>query len=913
MKHARSQFGSLRAASASWMILLLLFQGLVAQPPDKRQRADALFEEGRRLVEIEKVAELRTGLEKLREARRLYAELGSREDQAYCLSHIGNAHRFLGELPEAIKAWSESLDMSTAVPDAADRSAMISTLTGNLGAVYQMVGEFGKAIEMFDRARKLAIDLKDNTLLAQLLSSSSMVYSDLGEYDKALAQLSEALKLVDENADPDNAALFHNNVAMVHFARMFNRPALAPTELPKAAESLVKAFKLLQRSCTAEKCNRLLTATVLMNLGKVFEMDGSFDEALKMYDQAGQVADAVGDLNLKAKVVMNIGSVFVLKKDLSRSVEYLYRALPILEITGDRTTKAIALASTMWAWREMNNPRLGIYYGKQAIGEYQKLRGTASSFDKATREKYLSNIEPVYRMLAGLLVAEGRISEAEQVLAMLKEEEVLDFVRRDDKVAKDLLQTVSLSDSERAAVTRYQKLATEIAALGKEFGELDQERKTFEEGAFPKQARYDELKKTLADATTAFQKFLDELKIQFGQRDERVVQVDSSLKSTLQRIKADRTAVISTIVGEKRLNLIFTSANVQRAHTVDVSAAEINELVAQFRAALTDPSVDPRPTGQKLYDILVKPVEGDLAGIKAETIIWSLDGTLRYIPTAALWDKQSGYLAERFANGLLTLASRETLGMPILNRSDRRALGVGVSKETEGFAPLAAVPDELDCIVKDQQAGTLSVKPVCKTGIIDGRKLLNERFTFSAFESALGRYPIVHIASHFNLNPGSDQDSFLLLGGGDTRKFTVEDLRNVSLTDVDLIVLSACNTATPGGPKSNGVEIEGFGAVSQRQGARSVLATLWPVADESTRDLMIAFYKEYAVGGATKAEAIRKAQRSFIDGTVKPSGNAQGCRAKKFGSGAGTFKCDPNAPFTHPYFWAPFVLIGDWR
>jgi CHAT domain-containing protein len=116
--------------------------------------------------------------------------------------------------------------------------------------------------------------------------------------------------------------------------------------------------------------------------------------------------------------------------------------------------------------------------------------------------------------------------------------------------------------------------------------------------------------------------------------------------------------VVSTIVGKNRLNIVVTTADIRRAHTVDISEADFNKLVGNFRLALTSPAsgkpVDPRPAGQKLYDMLVKPIEGDLAGIKADTIVWSLDGSLRYLPMAALWDKEKGYLAERFANAVVT-------------------------------------------------------------------------------------------------------------------------------------------------------------------------------------------------------------------------------------------------------------------
>jgi len=508
------------------------------------------------------------------------------------------------------------------------------------------------------------------------------------------------------------------------------------------------------------------------------------------------------------------------------------------------------------------------------------------------------------------------------VLGMLKEEEVFAFQRRDDKVARELLLTSTLTGGERLAVAEYEKIAERITAIALEYGDLDRERLEFPEGKFPKQARLDELDRLRSDAILAFQKYLEGLKVEFAKssKENEVAKVDSSLQETLREMKADRTAVISTIAGEKRLSIIVTTADVQRAHAIDISEADLNKLVGDFRRALTSPAtgkpVDPRPAGQKLYDILVKPIEGDLAGIKADTIVWSLDGTLRYLPMAALWDKEKGYLAERFANSVITLASRDRLLLPPLKK-DLTALGAGVSAPVDGFSALAAVPDELDCIVTDSVNKTVSLEPVCQSGVIQGQKLLDAKFSERAFRAAVGRYSILHIASHFKLVPGNDNDSFLLLGGGEDRRFTVKKLNSVSLTGVELLALSACNTATPGGAKENGVEIEGFGAVAQKLGARSVMATLWPVADPSTRDFMVEFYRRFASGSETKVESIRQAQLKLMRGSYSSEEGLKPPRAEAFAGNSQAvgppFETDKNAPYAHPYYWAPFILFGNWR
>jgi Uncharacterized protein conserved in bacteria len=195
---------------------------------------------------------------------------------------------------------------------------------------------------------------------------------------------------------------------------------------------------------------------------------------------------------------------------------------------------------------------------------------------------------------------------------------------------------------------------------------------------------------------------------------------------------------------------------------------------------------------------------------------------------------------------------------------------------------------------------------------------MDDSFTLSRFEDEIGRYPVIHIASHFQLTPGDDKGSFLLLGGGTDKRFTVERLRNQNLSDVDLIVLSACNTATPGGARSNGIEIEGFGSIAHEAGAKSVIATLWSVFDASTKDIMVEFYRGFRAGKITKAEALRRAQIKVMNGQYKPAAGA----AKRSSDiivfededkDRKPFKVDPKAPFAHPYYWSPFTLMGNWR
>ncbi len=125
------------------------------------------------------------------------------------------------------------------------------------------------------------------------------------------------------------------------------------------------------------------------------------------------------------------------------------------------------------------------------------------------------------------------------------------------------------------------------------------------------------------------------------------------------------------------------------------------------------------------------------------------------------------------------------------------------------------------------------------------------------------------------------------------------------------MTLSACETAM--GTNGKGTEIEGFGALAMNQGAKAVIATLWPVADESTSLLMQQFYKLHEEKKLPKVEALRQAQLALLTGSIKEQQLGDADRGGKDGARPKRFRADPEKPFAHPYFWAPFIMMGNWR
>jgi CHAT domain-containing protein len=283
---------------------------------------------------------------------------------------------------------------------------------------------------------------------------------------------------------------------------------------------------------------------------------------------------------------------------------------------------------------------------------------------------------------------------------------------------------------------------------------------------------------------------------------------------------------------------------------------------------------------------------------------------LRYVPVAALHDGHS-YLVENYQNVVITIASRDHLKDPV--SQNWHALGLGVSKtqivDDVAFRPLPGVRDELSRIISERGSGA------AHKGILPGKVLLDDDFTAEAMKSALRLegnqqpYPVVHIASHFSFRPGDETRSFLLVGKGPA--LTLAQLKTMSqiFSGVQLLTLSACNTAT-GSQPGEGKEIEGFAVLAQRQGAEAIIATLWSVNDESTSELMQRFYCLHdPPAPMSKAEALRQAQLSLLRGPMKRAGKESKSCDVQGASGIGP----ADHSFSHPYYWAPFILIGNWK
>lgn len=534
-----------------------------------------------------------------------------------------------------------------------------------------------------------------------------------------------------------------------------------------------------------------------------------------------------------------------------------------------------------------------IYFGKEAVNQLQRLGAAWGGADASLQRSFLRQRQDVYQRLAARLIEAGRFAEAEQVLGMLKQSELREILRSGDSTDRvDFTGGEAALARDRAAIDSAVAEYVELDALQRKSARQDLDA--------AERARRAELQSRMQGWREAFMRWTTKVRDALSRsREAPPAETAAALParaSELQfALQADPGSVaVHYVVTDNALAVLFVTPDGEFGTLVEVSRAELNQRIAELRAAIRDRK-DVLPAAQALHRWLIAPIEPQLQRTGATTLVLSLTGSLRYLPFAALHDGKR-YLVERIPLVVWAQAGQAG-GAP--KRDDWQVAAMGASRGGAGFTALPGVPMELDSIVRD---------PGGAKGVLPGRILLDQAFDREALYDALGRYNVAHIASHFEFRPGDESRSVLLLGDGQT--MSLGQLAVLPFRNVQLLALSACNTATGGGVNEHGIEVEGLAAVVQRRGARSVLASLWAVSDASTARLMSGFYRDHPQG---LARALQQAQLAMLrSGGSAASANANDEAERGVRRPAGAPPAAASG-WAHPYHWAAFVLSGQWR
>jgi CHAT domain-containing protein len=352
-------------------------------------------------------------------------------------------------------------------------------------------------------------------------------------------------------------------------------------------------------------------------------------------------------------------------------------------------------------------------------------------------------------------------------------------------------------------------------------------------------------------------------------KPQQIDQIDPDAAVIYSIILPDRLAIILSLPNQPlRYHFTNFASNADGKSGEGSQEGEVDRVVDDLFATLNPfiTSQEPLRPHQQLYDWLIRPIKADLARSQVRTLVFVLDGVLGGVPLAALHDGQQ-YLIEKYSIALTP--GLQLLPPRSLTSGQLGTLAGGLSEARQGFSALPGVAQEMQ-----------QIAAVVPTNI-----LLNQSFTKAQLAGKLESvsFPIVHLATHGQFSAQAE-NTFLLTWEGQIKVKDLDQLLEVrdrqNRRPIELLILSACQTAA--GDKRAAL---GLAGVAVRSGARSTIATLWSVQDNSTAELITRFYTELKQPGITRSEALRQAQLSLLQ----------------------------SPDYRHPYYWAPFVLVGNWQ
>ena len=345
---------------------------------------------------------------------------------------------------------------------------------------------------------------------------------------------------------------------------------------------------------------------------------------------------------------------------------------------------------------------------------------------------------------------------------------------------------------------------------------------------------------------------------------EQIDKIDPLAATIYPIVTSEKLAVLTSIPGQP-IELYTHDI------TPDEIKSKVQDLWGQFN--ITASTKRRKAQSKEFYSWLVEPTIKDLKAAKIETLVFILDSGLRNLPVAALYDGQQ-YLVENYAIAL-------TPGLQLLPSQTEpkniKAIVGGLSQANQGFTALPGVNTEVQEIAAS----------------IDSKLLLDREFTNERLRQTLKattQAPILHLATHGQFS-STPEETFILTWDDRINVNELEQLLKVreetpELIPIELLVLSACQTA-----QGDDKAALGIAGIALKSGARSTIGTLWSVSDKSTALLIDRVYEQIAaskyneaVSSKNKAEILRQAQLSLIQ----------------------------SEQFNHPYYWAPFILVGNW-
>jgi WD40 repeat protein/CHAT domain-containing protein len=779
---------------------------------------------------------------------------------------------------QVLQQLEEALNLYRADNNAA-KAAHTLLLIGNIHA---NLGQFQAALDAYNQALPLSQQAGAKAEEAAILNSLGQLYNDLADPKTALDYHKQALPLLYQLNDKGGAANTFNNIGDIQ---------AATGQWESALDSYNKAL-IISRSAgdlTAE-------ATALMGIGSTYIASKEWSTALNAYNQSLIIARHLKDKIKETTILNQMGKIHAALGDNSTALEHYNQALALAQQLGYKTEEANIHYNQAILNRQQNNLTAAKTDIETSIQIIEALRTQIAS--QELRQSYFARNQDYYQLYIDILMQlhQQNPSQGYDALALHASERAR---------ARILLEQLTEASLDLKA-NLDPALAAEEQRLTQALNAADQKRINLlnQEGGYGN-PELEAAKAEIDDILSQLQR----LEAQIRSANPAYANIKYPDPLTLDGIQTqildDNTLLLQYALGKERSYLFLVSKTDLKTYELPPKA-EIEAAVEQYRQLLLSPEFKDLSQGQRLSEMLLGQIAGELNG---QRLVIVGDGKLQLLPFAALPWGSGASLAPLLANHeIITLPSATSLAVQREQWQNRqpapRTLAVIADPVFKANDPrlganatsIAGDLSQVDSLIRNS-CGDFDRLPHTATEAEQILALVPDAQEFSALgfdanyatatNPNLSQYRIVHLATH-----GCIQDnpllsnlalSFFNAGGqrSETSSLKLQDIYNLEL-NADLVVLSACQTGT-------GKEVQGEGIVGLTRGfmyagARRVAVSLWSVNDRATSILMSDYYRQMLEQKVDPAAALRQAQLTMWQ----------------------------SESYSAPYYWAAFTLQGDW-
>jgi CHAT domain-containing protein/tetratricopeptide (TPR) repeat protein len=898
--------------------------------------AMAAYEEGRKLRVQQSPASKRAAVEKYEQALPLFHAAGDKYREAMTSLSIGIAYYPLNEFRKALDYFNRTVALTV---ELGDRRFEASTQTWIAGML-DILGDVTQALEHHNRALTLAREGHWRVVEGIALSSMGKIYSDLAEWQKALELYDQALPIFTELDSKQNQAITLNNIGIAYdqagdFQKGLDYLQQSLPLLRTVGNKNSEAYTLLNigrvharlndyekaldyygqaQAIQKQTGNRAQEAETIDEMGQAYSAAGQQQKALEFHQQAVRIQREVGNVRREAIALRHSGDVYNKLGQPQKALEQFNAALATFRAIGDLNNAAAALEGSARAEQQRGNLAAARKHIEESLALIETVRSRSSSLEM--RASYRATVENAYEFYVDVLmqqhVKEPSRGYDAQALQASERARARSFLERLSEAKIDIRQGVdaSLIEKERdltrvlnAKAQREMQVKLrkggneELAALQKEISGLEEEYQQVQAAIRKSSPQYAALTQPQPIGLREIQQ----------QLDPTTVLLEYSLGAERSYLWAVTPDSLKTYVLPKREEVEKVAREVYEALTAR-SVTKSLESPAQRKTRIAEADSQFQQSAGELSRMILAPAAGEFGG---KRLVVVTDDALQVIPFAALsvGPAQRPLIVD---HEVVSLPSASAFAVQRQNLSDRKPAPRGVaviadpvfsaadSRLKSGAEPVAQASTRIIEHLPGPNGGQLSIARLPFTRWEADQilavappganfKAVDFRANRSLVTSGeLSNYRYVHFATHGYLDTTRANLSALVLSLVDEQGkpqdgfLRTHDIYNLKLP-AELVVLSACETGL--GKDTQGEGLEGVTRGFMYAGARRVVMSLWNVNDKATAALMQRLYAGLLRNNKTPAAALRAAQIEML-------------RSRQWQS---------------PYYWAPFVMQGEWR